>query len=79
MLDTIEAEQITQARIRARAISEHCRKSRCGSCQFHTNNCVFMNAVPGVPAYWNVQGFNPIQLDNIQACVQYLQTIQNYR
>ena len=76
---TKEAEQITQARQRAFAISEHCRKSRCGACQFHTNTCVFMHAVPGVPAYWNVLGFDPISLDNIQGCVQYLQTQQNYR
>lgn len=76
---TKEAEQITQARQRAFAISEHCRKSRCGACQFHTNTCVFMHAVPGVPAYWNVPGFDPISLDNIQSCVQYIQTQQNYR
>lgn len=79
MLDTLEAEQITQARQRAFAISDYCRKTRCKTCQFHTNTCVFMHAVPGVPAYWNVSGFDPISLDNIQACVQYLQTQQNYR
>ena len=76
---TSEAPQITEARQRAYAISDYCRKSRCGTCQFHTNTCVFTYAVPGVPAYWNVPQFNPIQLDNIQSCVQYLQTQQNYR
>lgn len=76
---TQEAEQITQARQRAVGISEYCRKTRCRDCQFHTNMCVFMHAVPGVPAYWNVPMFDPIQLDNIQGCVKYVQTQQNYR
>ena len=76
---TSEAPQITEARQRAYAIAGHCRKSHCGTCQFHTNTCIFFNAVPGVPAYWNVPYFNPIQLDNIQSCVQYLKTMQNYR
>ena len=76
---TQEAEQTTQARQRAFGISEYCRKTRCGTCQFHTNMCVFMHAVPGIPAYWNVPMFDPIQLDNIQSCVGYVQTKQNYR
>lgn len=76
---TSEAPQITEARQRAYAISDHCRKSHCGTCQFHTNTCVFMNAVPGVPSYWDVSRFDPIALDNIQGCVQYLQTLKNYR
>ena len=70
---TREAEQITQSRQRAYAISDFCKQTRCGACRFHTNTCIFTYAVPGVPAYWNVQYFNPIQLDNIQSCVQALQ------
>ena len=76
---TQEAEQITQARQRAFGISEYCRKTRCRDCQFHTNMCIFMHAVPGIPAYWNVPMFDPIQLDNIQGCVRYVQTQRNYR
>ena len=53
-------------------ISQKCRNSRCGNCEYHTTSCFFMCAVPGVPAYWNVNLFTPEQINAINNCIYYL-------
>ena len=64
-------DPINQAKQRARTVSEHCRQTRCSECSFHTNTCIFFCALPGVPAYWNVNGMTTKQLEGVSNCLAF--------